>query len=167
MMRYAFALAGLLVLGAPVGVQAQAGQQRGAAVSPADTAVVELVLRREVFAYPTFERRDPFMPLLSLDTGPRFDQMRLTGIAFDNADPGNSIAVIAAEVGRTTAAPQAAVGAERVAPTGQVRRLKAGERWGNVRIVRVEADRVVVDVNNFGVVESRVMLLYTRSQGGS
>jgi hypothetical protein len=164
-MGRSFVLAGVLVIGLPLVGHAQTGPQTESIGSPADTAVVELVLRREVFAYPAFERRDPFMPLLSLDSGPRFDQMRLTGILFDSADPGSSIAVIAAELGGANAAPQLAAG--QAAPTGQVRRLRAGERWGNVRIVRVEENRVVVDVNNFGVVESRVMLLNTRGQGGS
>ncbi len=172
MMRYALVLVATLVvgLGAPSSAHAQTGQQPDSIVSPADTAVVELVLRREVFTYPSFERRNPFVPLTSVDAGPRFDQMQLTGIMFDELDPAASIAVIAADVTRSgTAAPAAAPegGAEQPVFTGQVRRLRAGERWGNVRVVRVEAERVVVDVNNFGVVESRVMALDSRGQGGS
>ena len=166
-MRYAFAVAGLLVLGAPLGVHAQAGQQGDPVVSPADTAVVELVLRREIFTYPQFERRDPFQPLLSLEAGPRYEQMRLTGVAFDGVDGTNSMAIVAAEAGRAVASPVPAAAGDQVVPTMVVRRLKVGERWGNVRVVRIERERVVVDVNNFGVVESRVMLLQTRSQGGS
>lgn len=167
MMRYAFLLGGLLVLGAPAAAEAQvAGQRPDSMVSPADTAVVELVLRREVFTYPSFERTDPFMPLLSLEAGPRFEQMRLTGIVVDELAPTNSIAVISAEANSTVAAPPP--GAPQVeAPAMVVRRLRAGERWGNVRIVRIEQERVVVDVNNFGVVESRVMTLTSRGQGGS
>lgn len=169
-MRTVFVLAALTALALPPAVEAQAGQQPDSIVSPADTAVVELVLRREVFTYPTFARTNPFVPLTSGEAGPRFDQMRLTGILFDEADPPASIAIIAADagVGRSTAAAQAAPPAGgQPALQVQINRLRAGERWGNVRIVSVERERVVVDVNNFGIVERREMRLQSRSQGGS
>lgn len=163
-----FALAGLLALALPAfaaGQDAPPANQDQQAAPPgaaADTSVVELVLRREVFSYPTFARRNPFAPLTSAEAGPRFDQMRLSGIVYYENDPARSIAVIAADagVGRASAAP--AEGGR-----GLVERLRTGERWGNVRIVRIEESMVVVDVNNFGIVERREMRLQSRGQGGS
>jgi len=135
----------------------QAQQQ----TAPTDTVVVELVLRREVFSYPTFTRQNPFVPLTSTEAGPRFDQMQLTGILEDELDPARSIAVIAA-VGFGQQDQPGGGGS-----IGAVERLRIGDRWGNVRVVSIEPARVVVDVNNFGIVERREMRLQSRSQGGS
>jgi len=154
------------VLAAPAVVLAQDAPPAG---PPADTAVVELVLRREAFTYPTFPRRSPFLALTSAtDTGPRFDQMRLTGILFDENDAARSLAVISVGGGAGGAAtglgPGAAGGADE---RGQVQRLREGERWGNVRIVSIRPGVVLVDVTDFGVDEQREMRLQSRSQGGS
>jgi len=139
---------------------ASQGQQAGQATAPADTAVVELVLRREVFTYPTFVRQNPFVPLTSTEAGPRFDQMRLTGTLVDESDPTRSLAVIAAVgFGSQTGGDGSGI--------GLVERLRIGDRWGNVRIVGIEPARVIVDVNNFGIVERREMRLQSRGQGGS
>ncbi len=138
--------------------------EAGSQTAPGDTAVVELVLRREVFAYPTFVRQNPFVPLTSTEAGPRYDQMQLTGILVDSDDPSRSLAVIAAVgFGGQSAAP----GEEAQGAIGLVERLRVGDRWGNVRIVGIEPARVIVDVNNFGIVERREMRLPSRSQGGS
>jgi len=158
----------LLALFAPAAATAQDTPpgEGGAQVRP-DTAVVELVLRREAFTYPVFARRNPFLPLTSSDeTGPRFDQMRLTGILFDADDPLRSIAVISAGTG----AGQQSGGLgqnQGTANRGLVERLRVGERWGNVRIVSIAPDAVTVDVSDFGIEERRVMRLQSRSQGGS
>ncbi|MDT8367898.1 MAG: hypothetical protein RQ745_01735 [Longimicrobiales bacterium] len=130
----------------------------------ADTAVVELVLRREAFTYPAFARRNPFRPLASADdTGPRFDQMRVQLILFNEADPSRSIAVLTAGGGRGGASGPG----QGTAGRGQVQRLSVGERWGNVRVVSIERTRVIVDVSEFGIEDRRIMTIQSRSQGGS
>ncbi|MDT8341844.1 MAG: hypothetical protein RQ751_10055 [Longimicrobiales bacterium] len=132
---------------------------------PPTASTDSLVLRaeREVFAYPGFERRNPFKPLTSAEGGPRFEVMRLQGIIY-STEPGRSVALLTA--GRAGARPapgQPTAGASRA----ESARLRTGERWGNVRIVEILRDRIIVDVEEFGLAERREMRLQTRSQGGS
>ena len=126
---------------------------------PADSAdPTELVFDREVFDYPTYERRSPFRPLVG-DTasGPRFEQVRLRGIIW-SADPARSVALFSG------APTQDAGGGAVVVGT---RRLRRGESWGNMRVVEIQQNRVVVDVNEFGLTERRVLeLTRRRAEGG-
>ena len=163
-MRALIAVAVTLLV-APVALYAQ--DTPPATPPAADTAVVELVLRREAFTYPTFPRRNPFVALTSAtESGPRFDQMRLTGVLVDDNDPMRSIAVISAGGGAGAQPTGLGPGAGQQ-DRGQVQRLRVGERWGNVRIVSIEEGAVTVDVSDFGIEERRVMRLQSRSQGGS
>jgi hypothetical protein len=58
---------------------------------PPDTA--SLVFEREVFAYPTFERRNPFVRVLSgSEGGPRYEELQLIGIIFSST-PDLSVAL--------------------------------------------------------------------------
>lgn len=133
-----------------------AAQEQDAPVRPQ----TNLVFEREVFTYPSFERRNPFATLAANTEGaPRFEQMRLEGIVFSE-QPGMSLALLSAgRRGTASAAPGTAVGSSR--------RLRVGERWGNVRIVEVRRAQVVVEVEEFGITERRTMELPTRGQGGS
>jgi hypothetical protein len=153
------ALAGALLL-LPVTGAAQAPGAVGPEGERTRPDSVELRAEREVFAYPGFERRNPFKPLTGAEGGPRFEQMRLTGI-IHSTDPQRSVATLAAGDGTEVTA----TGSRQV--RGQSARLRAGERWGNVRIVAIRQDRIVVDVEEFGLAERREMLLPTRGQGGS
>lgn len=120
-----------------------------------------LVFEREVFSYPSFERRNPFATLLANPAGgPRFEQMRLEGIIFSEA-PGQSIALMSA--GRMGAPNPDAPGRA----VGQSARLRVGEQWGNVRVREIRRNQIVVDVEEFGLIERRTMELPTRGQGGS
>lgn len=121
---------------------------------------VELKAEREVFAYPAFERRNPFRPLTSSEGGPRFEMMRLQGIIY-STEPGRSIALITAGGGTQ----MTATGTQNV--RGEGARLRVGQRWGNVRVVEIRPDRIIVDVEEFGLSERREMVLNTRGQGGS
>ncbi len=145
---------------APAALVAQDGQQPPP--PPARPDSVELRAEREVFAYPGFERRNPFKPLVGPDegAGPRFEVMRLRGIAFSR-EPGRSIATLVA--GGGTMMTDAGVQQVR----GQSARLRVGQRWGNVRIVEIRRDRIIVEVEEFGLSERREMRLPARSQGGS
>lgn len=127
---------------------------------PTQQDTVVLRAEREIFAYPGFERRNPFKPLTATEGGPRFELMRLQGI-IHSSDPGRSVALITA--GAPTRAPVPGAQGSR----GESARLRVGERWGNVRVVEIFPDRIIVDVEEFGLAERREMRLQTRSQGGS
>lgn len=152
------ALGGALLLPGVAVAQAPTGQ--GAPPDRARPDSVELRAEREVFAYPSFDRRNPFKPLTGAEGGPRFEQMKLTGIIY-SSEAGRSVATLAA--GGGTEITEA--GSRQI--RGRSARLRAGERWGNVRIVAIRQDRIVVDVEEFGLAERREMLLPTRGQGGS
>lgn len=129
--------------------------------TPPATPAANLVFEREVFSYPTFERRNPFQSLLATSAGgPRFEQMRLEGIIFSE-QPGQSIALISA--GRMGASNPDAPGRA----VGRSTRLRVGERWGNVRVREITRTQIIVDVEEFGLIERRTMDLPTRGQGGS
>jgi hypothetical protein len=131
--------------------------QRGGA--QADSVVLRA--EREVFAYPTLDRRNPFKPLTGEQSGPRFEGMRLGGIIFSET-PGRSVAMLTA--GSSTQTTAAGVQQQF---RGQSAQLRVGERWGNVRVVEIRRDRIFVEVEEFGLAERREMRLQNRSQGGS
>jgi hypothetical protein len=119
----------------------------------ADTA--ELVFEREVFVYPRYQRRNPFVRLVGGDQdGPRFDEVRLIGVVF-SSDPAASIAVVGPREGATEG-PGA----------GRVYRLRRGQTLGNFRIVEIQRSRVIVVVDDFGMTEQRIMELPRPGQGG-
>ncbi len=61
------------------------------AQGPGDS--LALAFEREVFAYPEYDRRNPFKTLLSAEGGgPRFDNLLLLGILY-SPFPGESIAL--------------------------------------------------------------------------
>jgi len=147
----AFVLSALAIIPAGLAAQNAPPPQR-------DTLVLRA--EREVFAYPGFERRNPFKPLTGAEGGPRFEVMRLQGIIY-SAEPGRSVALLTTGAAARSGAP----GSPGV--RGESARLRVGERWGNVRVVEIRPDRIIVDVEEFGLAERREMRLQTRSQGGS
>jgi hypothetical protein len=116
---------------------------------------VDLVFEREVFVYPRYERRDPFLPLLDDDqTGPRIEEIELKGIVF-SSDPDLSVATFGLRSG------QGEGGVSR-----QSFRVRRGEVLGNVRILEIQQTRVVVQIEEFGLTEQRVLELQRPGQGG-
>lgn len=151
------AIAALLLLAAPLAAQQpQADSARRPPAPP-----TELVFEREVFSYPTYERRNPFRPLVGVQgSGPRFEQIRLRGIIW-SVDPRSSVALF----GMGTAGPRGAAPADSSGvPT--TARLRVGESWGNMRVVEIQRDRVVVSVEEFGLSERKVLELTRRRAGG-
>ena len=154
-LRIPLLAAGLLAV--PAGVSAQQGAPPGGqppAANPGAAPAAQLVFEREVFDYPTFERRNPFRPLVSSEqVGPRSEVVTLIGIVYEEEDPASSLGIFSTP-----------------APEGDVpitRRLRAGQTWGDLRVVEVRPREVVVAVDEFGTVEQRIMRLPTRRQGGS
>ncbi|MDH3207423.1 MAG: hypothetical protein OEO79_12555 [Gemmatimonadota bacterium] len=128
---------------------------------PAPQQEPELVFEREVFEYPSFSRSNPFTPLSgSQQGGPRYEQLTLTGIIWDS-DPTFSVAVVS-----TGALTIAADGTATVAP-GAAYNAKVGQRIGNTTIREIQRDRVVVDVEEFGLTDRRTMFIASRRQGGT
>ena len=128
---------------APQGTQDPAG-----APNVADS--VQLVFEREIFTYPTFERRDPFRPLTGDETsgGPRFEDLVLLGVVL-SSDPRTSVAVVGAR-------PPGATSDQ--APT-RTFRLRPGEALGNVRVIDVRRREIVVEVADFGARDTRTLAL--------
>ena len=126
----AVALAATMVAPAPA---QEADTARAAADSASEAAAADTsVYRREVFSYPEQGRRDPFRPLQSFaSTGPRLDQLQLSGILYGGPD-SESVVVL-------------------VDPSTNARyRLRVGDSVGFARLARVEARRAVFAVRGFG-----------------
>ena len=142
-----------------------AQQSVSRAVTPvsAEEPEAELAFEREVFSYPTFARRNPFEPLLaSTEGGPRWEGMRLEGVVFD-ADPRFSIAILSSGRARVRGA---AASPDPSGSVGQMARLRVGERWGNIRVLEIRKNNVLIEVEEFGLTEQREMRLPARGQGG-
>lgn len=152
-------------MGIAVGLALAAGMAPGAAPAAAQNAQqgrqgqqgtqmeqTQLVFEREVFEYPSFERRNPFRPLLADEAGPRFESMRLQGIIYTPGERARSMVILAAGGGQGG---------------GITRRLREGERWGNVRVLEIRSREVLVEIEEFGLTEQMVMRLPTLGQGGS
>ena len=110
-----------------------------------------LVFEREVFQYPVYERRNPFAPLLSsAEGGPRFERLRLLGIMYSE-DSRLSLAMF-------SDGPQ----------EGERRpgfRVRVGERIGNSVVLEILPDSVVLEVDEFGLTERRVLEIRPRTEG--
>jgi hypothetical protein len=167
----AFALA--LLAGTAAAQEAQPPAQPPAQAGPPET---ELVFEREVYQYPSFARRNPFRPLIGDEGGPRYEDIALRGVIISD-DPRESVALLGL---RQRAEQQAAAQAQRqlqaqqqgTAPIDTIvvrevtQRLRVGDSWGNVRVVQILRDHVIVNVEEFGLTEQRILRMPTRVQGG-
>ena len=148
-----------LVLASLAGVttaEAQDAQQP----APPPASETELVFEREVFQYPSFIRSNPFMPLDAGNTGPRFEQLSLIGVMYSD-DPTASVAVLS--TGGVNVQPDGTI----TPVEGEAFYVKAGQRVGNVTIVEIHPERVVVDVEEFGLMDRRTLVFQSRREGGS
>lgn len=156
-------LGAALILPLGLAAQTDAGASAISAASAVDPDQAELAFEREVFSYPTFSRRNPFRPLLaSTEGGPRWEGMRLEGILHD-ADPRYSIAIVSSGRAGARAEPGSA---SQGGSVGETARLRVGQRWGNIRILAIHPDNVLIEVEEFGLTEQRTMRLPVRGQGG-
>lgn len=120
----------------------------------------ELVFEREVFQYPSFARRNPFIPLEGAQGGIRYEQLSLIGIMY-SPDPSASVAVLS--TGGYTIAEDGTLSPVE----GDAYNVKVGQRIGNTTIREIQRDRVIVDVEEFGLTDRRTMIFLSRRQGGS
>lgn len=127
---------------------------------PASQDTTELSFEREVFTYPQYARRNPFAPLLSAEGGgPRFERLVLLGILYA-PDGGNSVALFG-EGTRTTVSETEIL----VELTGATYRLRVGETVGNTTVREIQRHHVVVVVEEFGLTETRIVVLPNRTAG--
>lgn len=132
------------------------GQEQG--TRPPESQQVDsvtLVFEREVFFYPQYERRNPFAPLLEGEEGgPRFEGLRLLGI-LASSDPRASVALLGPRMEQTNDPSRA-----------RTYRVRQGDRIGNIRILQIQETRIVVEIEEFGMTEQRIMELPRPGQGG-
>ena len=155
MKRFVLALAVVvagLAMAAPAGAQDQA--------PPPPATDTELVFEREVFSYPSFTRRNPFLPLEGTAGGPRYEQLTLIGIMY-SPDPASSVAVIS--TGSVTVAEDGTTSGVE----GDASYLKVGQSIGNTTIVEIRRDAVIVDVEVFDAVERNTMNFVSSREGGT
>jgi hypothetical protein len=159
------------------GQQPQAQAARAGAPRPPGQDV-EMVSEREVFRYPGYQRRNPFRALLGNESGPRFEQVELRGIIYDRSGSGRSVALLALraqaerqiqQIVQRQVTAQESTSAPRpdtIFVPEPTERLRVGQRWGNMRVARIEEDHVVLDVTEFGVTEQKTLRIVVRRQGG-
>lgn len=154
----------LAAVGLLATVGSTAAQQQPPGPPQEDTT--QLVFEREVFDYPDFERRNPFVPLLTTTGGgPRFEQVQLLGI-IHSADPSRSVSLLALEgMGGPGGGGEGAPA--EPGRCQQACRLRVGESWGNFTVIAIEPSRVIFEVEEFGLTEQRELRLSrVRGQGG-
>ena len=163
-MSFRFVCVGLFTLAVgwlvPEGL---AGQDPQDAAAQASADSLTLSFEREVFTYPDYARRNPFKSLLGGDEGPRFESLLLLGILY-SPFAGESIALLAEGTRSITPA----TAGYTVDLTGGTYRVREGEIVGNgnVTVRTIGLDQVAVDVAEFGLFETRIMLLPRATSGG-
>jgi hypothetical protein len=138
---------------------AAAAQQPADSVAPQPPGDVELAMFREVFQYPSFTRRNPFLPLTAAGEL-RFERLTLLGIMY-SPDPTASLAIVS--TGGVSLNDDGTLSPVE----GEAYNARVGQRIGNTTIREIQRDRVIVDVDEFGLTERRTMLLPSRRPGGS
>lgn len=123
---------------------------------PAETV---LAFEREVFVYPSFDRVNPFRPLLATDSGgPRYERLRLSLIIYVET-PGRSVATLSTSVATITEDGTIS------ATLGDSFYLKVGQTIGNTTIVEINRESIEVDVEEFGITDRKTMRLLTALGG--
>jgi hypothetical protein len=158
--RWGLILTGGVLALVPSVARAQNPQQAPPGQPPAQT---DLILRREVFNYPGFARRNPFVAVTSVAEGEvSASELRLIGVILDR-DPARSVAIL----GTSIATLQEGSGSLQVSQPGAAYYLRRGESLGNITLVEIHEDHVVVDVQEFGLVDRLTISLETGIPGGA
>ena len=107
-------------------------------------------LDREVFAYPGGDRRDPFArPLPGNSAETRFEDLRLIGV-IHSPNARESVALVSS---RTAIPAAATTSGERAF------RLRQDSVLGDMRVLRVEREYVIVEIRRLGLAEQRELHL--------
>ena len=133
-----------LVRGAILALLLAPAQLAGQGVVVGDSVTALAVVPSSVLQpafYDGEARRDPFDPLTlagELESGPRFETLRLTGVFLGTA--GNSLIVLED-------------------PTRRGHFLRVGERIGDSRLVQILPESAVFDVEEYGTARREVLRL--------
>jgi hypothetical protein len=133
-----------LVRGAILALLLAPAQLAGQGVVVGDSVTALSVVPSSVLQpafYDGEARRDPFDPLTlagELESGPRFETLRLTGVFLGT--PGNSLIVLED-------------------PTRRGHFLRVGERIGDSRLVQILPESAVFDVEEYGTARREVLRL--------
>ena len=115
----------------------------------------EADLGREVFVYPGGVRRDPFRRLVPGDpAGPGFEELRLIGVVL-SPHPRASVALVGLSVARPS---------DRFRAGDRTFRVREGAVLGDMRVVRVGRDHLILETSRLGVSE-HLELRLERQQG--
>lgn len=155
MSRFVYACLFILAVGwlGPGGLEGQDPPTQ----PPADS--LALAFEREVFTYPDYDRRNPFKTLVTADGGgPRFENLLLLGILY-SPFAGESIALFGE--GTRTIDPGDANNPQSVTVdlTGGTYRVREGATLGNLTVSQIDRLQVIIELVEFGLVESRTLLL--------
>lgn len=119
-----------------------------------------LVLEREAYAYPARGRRNPFLaPDLPSANAPGVEGIALLGIIY-HPDPAYRVAVIRVRDGVDGIA-----GADADPASAPASRLRVGERRAEMRIVAIELDHVVVELEEAGGTATIVLAMPRAEKG--
>ena len=165
--RFVYACLSMLAVGGlvPGGLDAQGSTAGAGQDTPAQQPgrqledSLALAFEREVFAYPEYERRNPFKTLVSADGGgPRFENLLLLGILY-SPFAGESIALFGE--GNRTVTPASGNVPETVSVelTGGTYRVREGATLGNLTVSKIDRLQVTIELVEFGLTESRTLLL--------
>ena len=142
-----------------------AGQNTSAPAPPSGDTVA-LAFEREVFTYPEYSRRNPFKTLLTAEGGgPRFENLLLLGILY-SPYAGESVAVFGEGTRTVNPAAPGVPESVTVELTGGTYRVREGATIGSLTVRLIERQQVIIEVLEFGVTESRVMVLSRGTSGG-
>ncbi len=120
----------------------------------------ELILEREAYAYPTRGRRNPFRPSdVRSPHAPGLDEVALLG-TIHHPNPMFSVAII-----RVRGIVDGTAGASAGPIAAPTARLRTGELLSGMRIVAIEVDHVVVEVEEPGGPATRVLALPRAEKG--
>lgn len=118
------------------------------------------ILEREAYAYPARGRRNPFLPSnVRSPHAPGVDKVALLGI-IHHPDPMFRVAVI-----RVPGAVDGTAGAGAGPIAAPASRLRTGELLAGMRIVAIEVDHVVVEVEEPGGPTTRVLAMPRAEKG--
>jgi len=148
----------LLAIAAAIPVQAQQARRGAQAARPAAAAINtegvvrdssgNVVFNREVYAYPSTGRRDPFASLItSGDIRPILADLDIVGIILDPS-------------GRSS------VATLKDRSTNEVYRVRVGSLFGRMRVTAIRQREVALAIDEFGFTRQEVLSINVPSGGG-
>jgi hypothetical protein len=116
-----------------------AGGSVGARAAAPDSAVV---IMREVFAYGSNGRRDPFVSLMTTgEIRPLITDLALIGVIYDDESPRRSVAILTD------------------GSTGKMYRASVGQAVGRMTVARIGKQDITMAIDEFGLSRQQVLTI--------